>query len=144
MAVSDHDGLPRAEFAFPGPLRDRIVAAILAGEKTATTALLADYESGAEPVPVVGAGSVVVDSEGRPAAVIEVTEAETLPLAEVAWEHARAEGEGHGSVAAWRAAHERFWHSAEMREELGDPGFTVTDATQVVAERFRIVERIAS
>lgn len=31
-----HD-LPKAEFAFPGPLRDQLVAAILDGTKTSTT-----------------------------------------------------------------------------------------------------------
>ncbi|MDR3081890.1 MAG: RNA-binding protein, partial [Streptomyces sp.] len=36
--------LPRAEFAFPGLLRDRLVAAILCGAKTSTTGLLAEYE----------------------------------------------------------------------------------------------------
>jgi uncharacterized protein YhfF len=38
------DDLPVAEFAFPGPLRDQLVAAILAGEKTTTTGLVADYD----------------------------------------------------------------------------------------------------
>jgi hypothetical protein len=34
------DDLPVAEFAFPGPLRDQLVAAILAGEKTTTSGLV--------------------------------------------------------------------------------------------------------
>ncbi len=38
------DDLPVAEFAFPGTLRGQLVAAILAGEKTTTTGLVADYE----------------------------------------------------------------------------------------------------
>ena len=38
----------------------------------------------------------------------------------------------------WRAGHERFWHSAEVRSELGDPGFTVSDDTLVVAQTFRL------
>lgn len=136
------DGLPRAEFAFPGPLRDRLVAAILAGEKTATTSLLAQYESDGEPLPEAGARAVLVDSAGRPVAVLETTAVEVLPLGEVGWEHARDEGEGHASVAKWRAGHERFWHSPQLREELGDAEFTVSGATPVVAERFRVVERL--
>lgn len=35
-----HDDLPISEYAFPGPLRDQLVAAILAGEKTATAVLV--------------------------------------------------------------------------------------------------------
>ena len=49
------------------------------------------------------------------------------------------EGEGDESVAQWRAGHESFWHSAEVRAELGDPGFTVNDDTLVLAQRFRLV-----
>lgn len=43
-------------------------------------------------------------------------------------------------MAEWRAGHEKFWHSREMREALGDSEFTVDDDTMVVAERFRVVE----
>ena len=73
-------------------------------------------------------------------AVIETTEVRVVPLAEVDLAHARDEGEGHETVAAWRAGHEEFWHSPEMRTALGDPGLTVDDATKVVLERFRLVE----
>jgi uncharacterized protein YhfF len=44
------------------------------------------------------------------------------------------------SVAEWRAGHEQFWHSAELRQALGDPGFTVGDDTLVVAQEFRLVD----
>lgn len=67
-----HD-LPVAEFAFPGPLRDQLVAAILAGAKTTTTGLVADYEHENEPLPGPGLRQAVVDSPGRPVAVIETT-----------------------------------------------------------------------
>jgi uncharacterized protein YhfF len=55
------DDLPVAEFAFPGPLRDQLVAAILAGAKTTTTGPVADYEHEDEPLPVPGLHQVVVD-----------------------------------------------------------------------------------
>jgi hypothetical protein len=44
-------GVVLAVVAFPGPLRDQLVAAILADEKTATTGLVADYERDNEPLP---------------------------------------------------------------------------------------------
>ncbi|WP_329270720.1 ASCH domain-containing protein [Streptomyces sp. NBC_01451] len=133
------EGLPKAEFAFPGPLRDRLVAAILDGSKTSTTGLVVEYEHDGEALPETGSRSVVVDSEDRPVGIIEVTGVRVVPLAEVDLAHALDEGEGYADVAAWRAGHERFWHSAEMRAALGDPGFTVADATAVVLERFRLV-----
>ncbi|MEV5978049.1 ASCH domain-containing protein [Streptomyces sp. NPDC052114] len=134
-----HAPLPKAEFAFPGPLRDQLVAAILDGSKTSTTGLLADYENDGEPLPAVGERAVVVDSADRPVAVVETTAVRVVPLSDVDLAHAVDEGEGYTTVADWRAGHERFWHSAEMRAALGDPGFTVDDATRVVLERFRIV-----
>ncbi|MDX3457231.1 ASCH domain-containing protein [Streptomyces sp. ME02-8801-2C] len=135
----NHDDLPKAEFAFPGPLRDRLVAAILDGSKTSTTGLVIEYEREGEPLPEVGSRSVVVDSDDRPVGIIEVTGVRVVALSEVDLAHALDEGEGYADVAAWRAGHERFWHSAGMREVLGDPGFTVDDSTLAVLERFRVV-----
>jgi uncharacterized protein YhfF len=134
--------LPKAQFAFPGPLRDRLIAAILDGSKTATTALLAEYEQEGEPLPSVGRRSVVVDSDDRPVAIIEVTDVRVVPLDEVDVTHAVAEGEGSTTVEEWRADHEEFWHSEEMRRALGDPSFTVHDATPVVLEHFRVAARL--
>jgi len=133
------DDLPAAEFAFPGPLRDRLVAAILAGAKTSTSGLMLAYERENEPLPEVGQLSAVLDSAGRRIAVIEVTEIRVVRLADVDLQHALDEGEGYESVGQWRSGHEEFWHSAEVRTEMGDPNFTVDDDTLVVAERFRLV-----
>ncbi len=134
------DDLPVAEFAFPGPLRDRLVAAILSGAKTSTSSLMLGYERENEPLPEVGQLSAVLDSAGRRVAVIEVTEIQIVRLADVDLQHALDEGEGYESVKQWRSGHERFWHSAEVRAEMGDPEFTVNDDTLVIAERFRLVE----
>ena len=130
--------LPIIEFAFPGPLRDRIVAAIEAGAKTATSSLLREYEVAGEPVPQVGFRGVLVDSTGRRRVVLETTAVELVRLGDVPLQHALDEGEGYASVDDWRAGHLRFWSSAQMQEELGD-GFTVDDSSVVVLERFEIV-----
>lgn len=84
------DDLPVMEFAFPGPLRDRLVAAILAGEKTTTTGLVAEYEHANDPLPVPGLRVVVVDSGGRPVAVIETTSVRVMRLADVDLGHVLA------------------------------------------------------
>jgi len=125
-----------AEFAFPGELRDRLVAAILSGEKTSTCGLYAEYEEeGARP-PEPGERQLVVDSEGRGVAVIEMLEARVIPIREVDLQFALDEGEGFGSVADWRAAHERFWRSYREDE--------IDDDTLVVAERFRLVDALSA
>ncbi|GAA2623054.1 hypothetical protein GCM10010399_62820 [Dactylosporangium fulvum] len=134
------DDAPVFEFAFPGPLRDKLVAAVLDGSKTTTTALLQDYEIDGEPLPVVGTRAAVVDSAGRTVAVIELTEVRVIRLGDVDVDHARDEGEGHDSVAAWRAGHENFWHGPDYQGWLGRPDFTVDDDTPAVLQRFRLVE----
>src|SRR5215217_6768385 len=103
MTTDPVSALPKAEFAFPGPLRDRLVAAILDGSKISTTGLVADYEHEGDPLPTVGSRSVVVDSDDRPVAVIEVTGVRVVPLAEVDFAHVVDEGEGDADVAEWRA-----------------------------------------
>ncbi|MEU7256777.1 ASCH domain-containing protein [Streptomyces rimosus] len=140
--MPSQEPLPTFEFAFPGPLRDRLVAAVLSGAKTTTTGLLADYEHEGDPLPQAGERYRVPASDGRPVAIIEVTEVRVLRLADVDLRHAVDEGEGHETLADWRADHETFWHSPEMREALGDPEFRVDDDTMVVTERFRVVERL--
>ncbi|MFJ6780074.1 ASCH domain-containing protein [Streptomyces yangpuensis] len=141
--MTAYDDLPPYLLGFPGPLRDQLVAAVLSGAKTSTTGLLAEYEAEREPLPEPGSQSLLVDSDERGVAVVEVTAVEVLRLADVALEHALDEGEGYTSVAEWRTAHEEFWHSEPVRTVIGDPGFTVDDDTLVIAERFRITERLA-
>jgi uncharacterized protein YhfF len=134
--------LPVCQFGFPGPLRDLLVAAVLDGTKTTTTGLLQDFEIDAEPLPVVGDRFAVVDSAGRRVAVIEVTEVRVARLGDVDHEHAVNEGEGYDSVAAWRAGHEDYWHGADYRGWLGDPGFVVDDDTPAVLKRFRLAATV--
>jgi uncharacterized protein YhfF len=134
--------MPKAYFAFPDPLRDKLVDAILDGRKVSTTGLADAYEAEREPLPRVGERSVVVDSADRPVAVIEVTAVEVVPLVDVDLAHAVDEGEGHTTVASWRRDHEDFWHGAELRAAVGDPEYTVDDSTRVVLERFRLLERL--
>jgi uncharacterized protein YhfF len=161
-------GLPVAEFGFPGPLRDELVAAILRGDKTATASLRVEYQPAAKsPVreadrwrgsggtgrfpqlpksapelPRVGERAVVVDSEHRPVAVIETTELRVVRAGDVDEQFARDEGEGFESVADWRAAHERFWGATPEREAAGEPPHEIDDDTLVVCERFRVTERL--
>lgn len=141
--MTDYSALPSCEFAFPGPLRDQLVAAVLDASKTSTTATLIEYEIEQEDLPVVGLQEVVIDSAGKPVAVIEMTEIRQARLAEVDLQHAIDEGEGFTTVAQWRAAHEEFWHSQDMRDAMSDPHFSVGDDTVLVLQRFKVVARLS-
>lgn len=134
--------LPICEFAFPGPLRDKLVAAVLDGSKTSTTATLIEFAVEQEHLPAVGGQELVIDSDGHGVAIIEMTEVRQVRLAEVDLQHAMDEGEGFTTVAQWRAGHERFWHSPDMRQAMKDPHFTVDDDTVLVLQRFKVISRL--
>jgi uncharacterized protein YhfF len=133
------DDLPASEFAFPGPLRDALVAAILDGTKTSTTGLLEGYRREGEEIEQVGSRARVIDSDGRTVAVIETTEVWVKRMGDVDLQFAIDEGEGFETVEDWRAAHVRFFTSPEMVAWLGDPPVAIDDDTLVVCTRFRVV-----
>jgi len=111
-------------------LRRQLVEAVLRGEKTATAGLLADYEAeGEEPEPE-GSRSTLLGYGDEPVAVVELTESRVVPAAEIDERFARDEGEGYESVDDWRIAHERFF------------GRRIEPETEIVAIRFRVVERL--
>jgi uncharacterized protein YhfF len=134
--------LPRAEFAFPGALRDFLVAGILAGRKTTTTSLLIEYTVEGDALPVTGRRQAVINSRDEPVAVIETVRVEQARLDQVPLTHVIDEGEGHTTVAEWRSDHEQFWHSDKMRSYLQNPEFTVADDTVVILERFRLISQV--
>ena len=60
-------------------LGDRLLAAVLRGEKTATSSLAVVYLSG-EPLPRVGERLRLMDHDGRPHGVVETTRVRIIPL----------------------------------------------------------------
>ena len=97
------DGLPVAEFGFPGPLRGKLVAAILSGAKSTTSSLATEYQRSGEPLPAPRLAEVVIDSAGRPVAVIETTGVRIVRLADIDLAHALGEGEGYDSLVVAQA-----------------------------------------
>jgi uncharacterized protein YhfF len=129
------------EFGFPGPLRDRLVAAVLAGAKTATTSLLAEWEHEKEALPTVGEQQTVIDSAGKPIATIEITACAVTELGAVDDAVALAEGEDYRTTAAWRAEHERFWREEVLPEWDGGTPPAISDSTRVVVQWFHVTRR---
>ncbi|MGH3064955.1 MAG: ASCH domain-containing protein, partial [Gaiellaceae bacterium] len=102
----------------------------LLGDKTATAGLRSDYEPG-ESLPRIGSKALLLGFDDEPVAVVEPTEVRVVRAGDVDLAFAVDEGEGFETVADWRRAHEKFWADHE-----------IDDGTLVVAERFRLVERI--
>lgn len=135
-SIEPLETLPCGEFAFPGPLRDALVTAILNGTKTTTTSLLVEHPRDHDPCEDVGTLEAVLDSRDNVVCVIRTTEVQICRLADVSDEHAIAEGEGYADVSEWRAGHEQFWRSPEFVEYIG--GLDISDDTQVVCQRFTV------
>jgi uncharacterized protein YhfF len=139
-------GMQVIGFAHPGSeLRRELVELVMAGTKTATAGLAVELELDNETMPTPGFREAVIDADDRIVGVIETTDCRVVRMAEVDDQFARDEGEGFVDAADWRAAHERFWNGYidELRKRLGDPGFSLTDDTAVICQRFRLVERYA-
>ena len=137
-------GLPAFGFADPGPVRDELTAAVLAGVKVATTSLAVDYVIDGTPLPTVGGRSVVYGSDLRPVAIIETTAWRLWTIGLVDDAFAAAEGEGYADAGAWRIAHEGSWatYLDAYRRALHDPDFAITTSTVVICEWFRLIERL--
>ncbi len=124
------DGMRAMELGTPGGMRDRLNSLVLAGRKTATTGLLAEYAEEAEGLEYVGERLALLDDDGRAVATLEITGVRRTSFGEVTWEHALAEGEGDATLEEWRDGHRRFW------EREGTP---VDDSTPLVCLAFRVV-----
>lgn len=123
-----------------GGLGDKLLAAVLRGEKTATSSLAVEYLNG-DQLPRVGERLALTDHAGAIHGVVETTWVTIAPLEGVGDDVAHAEGEGYDDAAAWRSGHEAFWREvADMvREDAGDPSWELRAAEPVVVEWFQLI-----
>jgi uncharacterized protein YhfF len=125
--------LPRDRFGDTSALADELIALVLAGKKTATCSALEMAQREDEIMPEVGLLSVIEDGAGRPRCIIETTGVVKKRFYLVDAEFAAAEGEGDGSLAYWRAAHEAYFRrNMDFAPDM-----------LVVCERFIVRELIA-
>jgi uncharacterized protein YhfF len=125
--------LPAMQLGYPRTeLRRKLVDAVLRGEKTATSSLRAEYTPHTtESLPRVGDRCVMLGFDDGPVAVVDTTEVRVLRAGDIDLAFALDEGEGFETIANWRRAHEDFWADRE-----------IGDDTLIVAERFRVFERL--
>ncbi len=134
---------PTLSFGYPGDggLGDRLIAAVLRGEKTATSSLAVEYLGG-DPLPKVGRRQVLVDHDGREYGLVEITKVRIIPLDQVGDDVAHAEGEGFLDAADWRRDHLAFWAEVAdlVRADAGDPDWVIRDSEPVVVKWFALLE----
>lgn len=133
-------GTMRFGYDGDGGLGERLLAAVLRGQKTATSSLLVEFADG-EPLPRAGEVKTLVDADGRARGTVETTRVEVVALDAVGDAIAHAEGEGFADAAAWRAAHVDFWTGAAelIRAAANDPGWRLRPDEAVVVEWFRLL-----
>jgi uncharacterized protein YhfF len=116
------------------PSANELAALVLAGTKQATAGLLWSHEVEQKPLAKVGDFSIVTDFAGSPVCVIETQLVQIVPFEDVTEAFAAIEGEGDGSLAYWRQAHEAFFG-----RECQRIGRTPDPRMPVVCEQFKVV-----
>ena len=94
------------------------------------------HEVESRRLPKPGDLSIVTNFAGDPLCVIETQRVDIVPFKEVSQEFAATEGEGDGSLAYWRRAHEAFFG-----RECRRIGRQATQDMPVVCERFEVIYR---
>jgi uncharacterized protein YhfF len=118
------------------PSADDLAALVLAGRKRASAGLLWAYEHAGAALPRTGSLSIVTRFDGTPVCIIETRAVDIVAFDRVSAEFAATEGEGDGSLAFWRRAHEAYFG-----RECRRLGRTPAADMPVVCERFEVVYR---
>ena len=127
---------PADVFAFGDhrALADELAELVRRGVKRGTCTSQVALRQGLATSPRPGDLSVVLKGDGTPVCVIETIATFTSRFIDVDAGFAAEEGEGDGSLAYWRDAHETFF--GREGERLG---YTFTPQLEVECERFRVV-----
>ena len=131
MEIPEYDAY---SYGYP-EMADEILAALLRGDKRATTGLKCLYELEKEPIPQVGQYSVILDGKGLPRCITRITKVEMTPFKDITEEYAFIEGEGDKSLSWWKEAHTEVFRR-ECREDFG---MDFTEDMECVCEYFEVV-----
>lgn len=115
-------------------MADELGALVLGGGKRGTASLAKIYEEEGEAIPQVGELSIILDGQGQPMCIIEVTNIDLVPFNQVGAEFAASEGEGDLSLAYWRQAHDDFFRRGAERF-----AWEFHEGMNVVCESFTVV-----
>ncbi len=109
---------------------------MLAGREQASAGLVWSFEGAGMALPTVGDLSVLTNWAKTPLCVIATQRVDIAPFEQVSADFAATEGEGDGSLAYWRQAHNAYFGRECLRI-----GRTAQSGMPVVCERFEVVYR---
>jgi uncharacterized protein YhfF len=112
---------------------DDAVQQILSGDKTASSALLAEYQATNKPLPRSLGLSILVDDDQTPVAVLETVEVTIARFCDVDDLFARKHGVGQ-SLKSWRRQCRAAF--AARARVLGSP---FGEESELICHRFRVV-----
>jgi uncharacterized protein YhfF len=107
---------------------------VRAGIKTTTSSLLWGLEHLGEPLPKAGKVELIVDGEGEPLCIIELTEVEIKPFNAIDEQFAYEYGEGERTLESWSRDNWDF-HSRWCAQIGRIPSETMP----IVCQRFRLL-----
>ncbi len=117
-----------------GGAPDELAELVAAGKKTATASAFPLYEIENEPLPVVGAYNIILNSKDEAMCIIQTTKVYVVPFNEVSKDHAFKEGEGDRSLEYWKKVHREFFSECLRELEL-----CFDENMKVVCEEFKVV-----
>jgi uncharacterized protein YhfF len=129
----DTEPPPAEHFGDHPELTDELLGLVLAGTKTATAGLVAEFVHDGQPLPRIGSHWIACDSTGQPRAILRSTELRVGPFTSVDERFAFDEGEGERTLESWRADHSRYWSRVSAKL-----GFEWTEQHDVIFERFEL------
>ena len=116
-------------------MADEILAALLRGDKRATTGLKCLYELEREPLPQAGQYSVILDGRGLPRCITRITKTDITKFRDITGEYAFIEGEGDKSLNYWKNTHREVF-TRECREDFQ---MDFSEDMECVCEYFEVV-----
>lgn len=117
-------------------LTDELLELVLAGTKTATASLVAEFAHDGQPLPRIGSHWIACDSAGGPRAILRSTELRIGPFTSVDERFAFDEGEDDRTLESWQAGHRRYWQRVSSAL-----GLEWSEADDVIFERFEVAWR---
>jgi len=107
---------------------------IKCGDKTGTFTLPWIIEAAGDPEPVIGDAIILIDIDGHPHQVIQITDIEQVAFGDITAEHTSVDGSPVRDLSIWKPLHTSYWNAM-----LAPFGKQVDAAMPVWVERVTLI-----
>jgi len=113
---------------------EEVLELIVSGDKTGTFTLPWIIVATGDPEPAVGDAIILIDFEGHPRQLVELTHIERVDFGAVTTAHTAIDGTPVRDLSIWKPLHTSYWNAL-----LAPFGKSVSDDMPVWVEGFRLV-----